>query len=311
MATRKVVKKVKHAPIHKDKLAIFDIDWTLIKPLSDSTFPKDASDWQWLRQSVPEILNFYDEQGYIVILWTNQSKTWKITMINDMLTYLDFEPELVICTHKSNYKPDVEYFWESISTDCRTINLDLDESFMVGDALGRDGDHSSCDLDGATNLGIDCYAPEDIFAEDPSDTLEIVPSEENEIIIMCGYPGSGKTTLANTMRGYRVLSLDDIKTVPKLLKAAEIQIQYTSVIFDATNMTADKRKVYIDFAAKHNLPIRCAWIDMTAQKSIDRNVIRGQEGGRKVPNVAIYKMRKTFEPPTKEEGMEVIHFRVV
>lgn len=316
MTSKKTIKKTISsiapvAPIvHKTKLAVFDVDWTLIKPLSNSNFPKDVDDWQWWRQSVPETLNMYFEHGYTVILWTNQSKSWKVDMINEMICKLNFKPELVICTNKANHKPDVEYFWEIINTENITENFDMDESFMCGDALGRPGDHSSCDFDGAVLLNIDCYAPEDIFPEDPSDILALEPTKHKEIIIMCGYPGSGKTTFANSIKGYRTLSLDDTKSIPKMLKAAAIQIEHTSVIFDATNMTAAKRKVYVDFAQEYELPVRCVWIDMTSQKAIDRNIIRGKGGGKKVPNIAIYKLRKTYEYPSEIEGFEIVKFTI-
>jgi bifunctional polynucleotide phosphatase/kinase len=310
MSTNKSTKKITQTVVQKDKIAVFDVDWTIIKPLSDGTFPKSVDDWQWFRNSVPETIRMYHDQGYKIILWTNQSKVWKVDMIDAVIHKLDIEIDVVICTNKDDYKPNVDYFWCNVNTKTGSINLDFEESFMCGDALGRDGDHSSCDLDGANLLNIDCYSPEDIFPENPSDELILEPTEHKEIIIMSGYPGAGKTTLASGMKGYRTLSLDNIKTIPKLLKAALLQIEYSSIIFDATNMTVAKRKVYVDFANRCHLPVRCVWINMSAQKSIDRNIIRASNAGRRVPNVAIYKLRKTAEDPTENEGFKLIRFDV-
>jgi hypothetical protein len=33
---------------HRKKIAAFDLDGTLIKPLSGAVVPKDMDDWQWL-----------------------------------------------------------------------------------------------------------------------------------------------------------------------------------------------------------------------------------------------------------------------
>ncbi|KAK9376304.1 polynucleotide kinase 3 phosphatase-domain-containing protein [Lipomyces chichibuensis] len=43
------------------------------------------------------------------------------------------------------------------------VDLDKDNSFFVGDAAGRKGDHSTGDKDFAKNLGIKFYTPEEFF----------------------------------------------------------------------------------------------------------------------------------------------------
>ena len=141
--------------------------------------------------------------------------------------------------------------------------------------------------------------------------LSVELSTCKEVILMVGYPGSGKSTLAKSIseQSYQVMSLDEHKTIPKLLKIANQAIQTNSVIFDATNMTVNKRAIYINFANEHTVPIRCVWIDMCANKAIDRVATRFEEGGKKVPKIAIYKLRKTFEEPTEEEGFKLIHIK--
>jgi len=32
----------------RQKMAMFDYDWTLVKPLSNGTFSKDLNDWRWM-----------------------------------------------------------------------------------------------------------------------------------------------------------------------------------------------------------------------------------------------------------------------
>ena len=68
-------------------LAIFDIDWTLIKPKDGKEFPKDENDWVWLRKSVPLILQKYSNTHQLVFL-SDQSKLWKLDMIHQMVMVL-------------------------------------------------------------------------------------------------------------------------------------------------------------------------------------------------------------------------------
>ena len=58
----KTVVYLYNEPDLKNKnLAIFDIDWTIIKPKDGKEFPVDENDWTWLRKSVPDILKKYSE----------------------------------------------------------------------------------------------------------------------------------------------------------------------------------------------------------------------------------------------------------
>ena len=61
----------------RSKLAIFDFDWTIVKPKEGRKFPKDVNDWQYIRESVPSIIREFAKDHQIVIL-TDQSKMWKI-----------------------------------------------------------------------------------------------------------------------------------------------------------------------------------------------------------------------------------------
>jgi bifunctional polynucleotide phosphatase/kinase len=114
---------------------------------------------------------------------------------------------------------------------------------------------------------------------------------------MVGYPGSGKTTIAKSMTGYIRIDGDALKTPAKMIKEAEKYIDNHSVIFDATNPTKERRALFIDFAKKYNVPVRC--IRMSA--SIDTAMEQNREREVRVPDVVFYVFRKKFEEPTNEE----------
>ena len=73
-----------------------------------------------------------------------------------------------------------------------------DKSFFIGDAIGRQHDYSDSDKVFAENIGIPCYCPEQIF-HTATEIVAIPPiplTDEKQLIIMMGYPGSGKSTIA-------------------------------------------------------------------------------------------------------------------
>ena len=98
---------------------------------------------------------------------------------------------VVIATEKCDYKPNPILF----NTLLGENEINKEESFFVGDALGRKSDFSDSDKVFAENIGIKWYSPEDIFINQKSHIFEIpnIPLSMNpEIIIMMGYPGSWK-----------------------------------------------------------------------------------------------------------------------
>ena len=77
-------------PTMRTKLAAFDYDWTLVKPKNDRTFPKDVDDWEFLYSNVTEFLKNYHDKGYMIVIFTNQTKEWKIDQIKKNLPITNF-----------------------------------------------------------------------------------------------------------------------------------------------------------------------------------------------------------------------------
>lgn len=48
------------------KVAAYDLDGTLIKTRSGSTFPRDKDDWMWWRSSVKKNIMEKHEEGYAI-----------------------------------------------------------------------------------------------------------------------------------------------------------------------------------------------------------------------------------------------------
>jgi hypothetical protein len=65
--------------------------------------------------------------------------------------------------------------------------------------------------------------------------------------------------------------------------------------------TKARRTYYLDFAKKHNVPVRCIWKTTSIERAMEQNRERAKEGGPKVPDIAFYLYRKKFEEPTEDE----------
>lgn len=290
-------------PRFRSQVAFFDFDWTLVCPKDGHMFPKNISDWQWWRPSVPNIIKSYYEKGFGIYIVTNQSKKWKEEQIREAIALLEIPVTICIAWEKENYKPSL-FLYDEAFTHEQQVKFKKNKSFMCGDALGRPNDHSDCDKKFAEALGIKCFSPEEIFpvVKQLQDEPKIKAATSQEIIVMVGYPGSGKTTVSNDTfkkAGYFVAHGDDFKTSAKMIKAAKTSIQEgKSVVFDATNPTIEKRKEYIDFAIAHKIAVRCIWVATTFEESLVRNNAREKP----VPKIVFNVYRKRFQEPTKEEG---------
>lgn len=282
------------------KLAIFDVDWTLIKPKDGRTFPKDKNDWMWLRKSVPKTIKEYSEKYQIVFL-TDQSKSWKVELIKELCSILDIPIIALISIDKEYNKPNKALFKSVFSK-----KYSKKRSIYVGDAAGRKDDWSSCDKEIAEKLKVKFYTPEEVFEMDTiEENNEEYEKEEKEIIMMVGMQGSGKSTFAkNKFNNYTIISGDIYKTGERMIK--EANKHDTSIVFDSTNGTKEKRKCFIEYAKSKKLPIRCFWIDKPIDVCIEQSKQRETETGIHVPKIALYKYRKDFEEPKEDEGFSLI-----
>jgi bifunctional polynucleotide phosphatase/kinase len=178
----------------------------------------------------------------------------------------------------------------------------MNKSFYVGDALGRQGDWSDSDKKFAENIDIKkIYSPDDLFSIKNDKKLIIKEFDKQEIIVLVGYPGSGKTTIANTFDNKRYMTIngDIFKNSKNMIKESEKYIKSNySIIFDATNPSIEKRKEYIDFAKSKNIPIRC----INVETDIATSMFRNNKRDKVIPKITYYVFRKKYIKPTIEEG---------
>jgi len=154
----------------------------------------------------------------------------------------------------------------------------------------------------------------------------------NLLYLTIGAPGSGKTTVAKELlknsflnpknRPLHYLSSDELRAqlgkdendqsvTPQVFdhikkKVVEYLESGDSVLIDATNINKKDRKYYIDTAKRNNVKVVGFVCHATKDELIERNVKRGESGGRNVPVWVIEKMLNKYDPPTTEEGFDQI-----
>lgn len=177
------------------KLAVFDLDSTLIVPSSGKKYPSGASDWKWWHPSVPtKLRQLHHEQGYRIVILSNQaglalkpppssSKAPKAATLKRtadfkhkcaaVLANLDLPTTVYAATERDAFRKPRTAMWTQARRDYDVAECDVDmqRSFFVGDAGGRiaspDGgfakDFSCSDRNFAHNVGIDFKTPEEFF----------------------------------------------------------------------------------------------------------------------------------------------------
>ena len=289
----------------KAKIAAFDYDHTLVCPKDGKTMPSDVEDWKWLYPNIPDELKRYNDEGFSIVIFTNQSKSWKVIQIQYVMQTLQIPVFIVVASDKCDYKPNPVLYDVLVGS----AKVDKEQSFFVGDALGGKGDWADSDKVFAENIGFKCQSPEKMFAV--KEIVEIPAlklSDSKQVVIMVGYPGSGKSTLAKSIcqdEQFVLVHGDVHKTSPKMIKAALPCVKEgKSIVFDATNSSSKKRNEYIEFAKKHNLKVVCIHMSTSLEVSYKRNKERDPE--KQVPKIAYSVYTKHFENPSVEEGFELI-----
>ncbi|EXJ71332.1 uncharacterized protein A1O5_05138 [Cladophialophora psammophila CBS 110553] len=182
------------------KIAAFDLDDTLVAPNTGSKWARSAVSWKWWNPSVPDRLKSLHNDGYLLVILSNQSaislkdnpKTLKNdmaslanfkTQVNSILHQLDLPISVYAATGQDRYRKPRVGMWEEVLEDYDLQAegaVDMTNSFYVGDAAGRDKsdkrrkDHATSDRDLAANIGIKFQTPEEFFLDETTEPYEHV-----------------------------------------------------------------------------------------------------------------------------------------
>ena len=141
------------------------------------------------------------------------------------------------------------------------------------------------------------------------------------LILMCGIPASGKSTVAYNLAQIKkqesiIISMDSIReqwfgTRKCQARGDEVYAQsvedalwafehFNIVIYDATNRTKKARKKLVETIHKYyDCPVYCIFMNTPLEVALDRNANRDES--IQVPPAVIHRMFDTLEPPTEEE----------
>ena len=219
------------------KIAIFDLDYTLISTQSGRKFPKDEHDWRWLMPSVaPKVRGLYEQDGFRIAVLSNQSGLKKKDKERQFEVKLKAVcealavPVVVLASSTDDkYRKPLAGMWEALVEQARKeeMEISLHDSFYVGDAAGRPDnwapgkkkDFSCSDRKFAFNVGLKFYTPEEYFLSqspakfswgefDPQEFFKSplpllqnnqtqLTASEKEVIVFVGCPASGKSNFCS------------------------------------------------------------------------------------------------------------------
>ncbi|XP_028982027.1 uncharacterized protein F21D5.5 isoform X2 [Diachasma alloeum] len=281
----------------RSKIAAYDMDGTLITTQSGLVFPKDLNDWKILFPGIPGKLKELHADGYKIVIFTNQgglglgkSKPNDFKQkIERVVKRLGVPIQVFIATARDSYRKPVTGMWDRFAKfNNDGVPIDKDNSFFVGDAAGRPKDwapkkkkdHSLADRLFALNVGVKFYTPEEHFLGqkpvqynlpvfDPKvldDDVDVcdppraqLSSKKQEVILMVGAPGTGKThVVRNYLKDYHHINRDKLGSWQKCVAEMEKYLsQGKSVVIDNTNPDPTSRQRFLDAAKSKNIPVRC------------------------------------------------------
>jgi predicted kinase len=133
-----------------------------------------------------------------------------------------------------------------------------------------------------------------------------------DCVILIGLPASGKTTFYREQFAgtHDHVSKDLMRNARQPQRregqlTAESLAGGRSVVVDNTNPSAAIRAPLIRLARAHGARVIGYFFPTDARDALRRN--RAREGRERVPDVAIFAVRKRLEPPAMDEGFDELY----
>ncbi|CAO4375352.1 unnamed protein product [Caenorhabditis nigoni] len=334
----------------RSKIAAFDMDGTLIKTKSGKVFPIDCRDWQLLFESIPSELKKLSSDGWKIVIFTNQKgiQVAKVDRnefkkkIEAIVAKLGVPVQAFVSVAGGRYRKPCIGMWEELKLRNDGVDIQETESVFVGDAAGRHKttirskkDHSFADRFFAANVGVPFKTPEEFFGKSKSeepwgppvfdpkhlfkDGIQLLEPEDAplktdkpEIIVMVGFPGSGKSTFARWLaeqNGYKIINRDTLGTWQKCVATARSHLKNgDSLIIDNTSPDKESRQRYVDIAKELGIGCRCFVMncDMEqAQHNIRFRVLTDNTAAD-ISSMILRIHKGKYVEPTVEEGFQQV-----
>ncbi|XP_018021176.1 uncharacterized protein F21D5.5-like isoform X2 [Hyalella azteca] len=331
------------------KVAAYDMDGTLITTQSGRVFATDYNDWKIIFSEVPGKLKSLHQDGFKILFFTNQAGigTGKQTAagiqgkIESIIGRLGVPVQAFVATNSSKYRKPLPYMWNYFEEHCNSgVSVERTESVYVGDAAGRPEvpktrkkDHSCADRLFALNLGVPFETPEQHFLGRKPETMLLpsfdprvvtadgplyspastkVPAHASELVVMVGFPGSGKSLLSDELcrsHGYVAANRDQLGTWQRCASLVQKTLQDGGrVVVDNTNPDRASRARYLKVAQDVGVPARCFVFNVNKQHAMHNNRFRElTEPKRPKVSEMVYNMYNSkFEKPELSEGFKDI-----
>ncbi|VDK36000.1 unnamed protein product [Taenia asiatica] len=265
---------------------------------------------------IPDILKRYADDGYAVVIMSNQGGLEKM---QDKKI-----PE---------FKTKIEAVFRKIGVPMRAyfaISTDVNRKPRIGMWQALEAF--------AENLGVPFKTPEELWEEregvdstypllfDPKQFQDIAfstsspvppslkdfPSKGAVLILMVGYPASGKSTFCNnhlSQLGYAIISRDVLKDMKKCVAKCEQMLKAgSSVVVDNTNVTAASREPFLKTTKSLGVPAYACVMQTSLDHCRHNEMFRQLtvKNHSKISSIVFNQMKKNYQPPTKNEGFEEI-----
>jgi bifunctional polynucleotide phosphatase/kinase len=321
----------------------FDLDYTIIKTKSGNIFPKNKDDWMLLDPKVKtKFIELAKISNNLIVIFSNQKglginknpttiSEFK-DKINNIKNELGVDFIFIAGLQDDIYRKPRIGMWQFIQRKL-SIKINKTNSFYVGDMAGRSTDKYDTDLKFALNLRIKFMVPEEYFLNDNSKyksslsgyqldnystntKLNILP-ESNRMVIISGYPGSGKSHLAQKFTKitnnsqtdkFEILSKDDLGT--KFMKnLIEFMENKKPVVIEGLYWNNEMRSSLKNLASKYKYNTIYILVKTDYELAYHLNLYRSlYENKNKVPEIVYMKYRKHFEYPDESDWNKVIEY---